>query len=64
MQPEPKERLVDPETGETPPLSPQQGIDRGTKPPKALILVVDPALRRAWIEGSWEDVGDDGSWEG
>lgn len=23
MQPDPKERLVDPETGETPPLSPQ-----------------------------------------
>lgn len=24
MAPEPKERLVDPETGETPPLSPQR----------------------------------------
>jgi hypothetical protein len=40
--------LVDPETGETPPLSPQR-LDH-------LVFVVDPVLRRAYIEGSW-DVG-------
>lgn len=40
--------LVDPETGETPPLSPQ-------KQPELLILVVDAARRLAWTEGSWDD---------
>lgn len=36
--------LVDPETGETPPLWPRE----------PLVFVVDPALRRAYIEGSWD----------
>ena len=38
--------LVDPETGETPPLSPQR-LDY-------LVFVVDPVQRRAFIEGEWE----------
>lgn len=33
MLPDPKERLVDPETGETPPLSPQRG--------ECMCLVID-----------------------
>lgn len=44
--------LVDPETGETPPLSPQ-------RPPtyaEILVLVVDPHERTAFIEGSWDHV--------
>lgn len=46
--------LVDPETGETAPLSPYR---------ERLILVVDPLFRRAYVEGSWEEGIDDGSWE-
>ena len=41
--------LVDPETGETPPLSPKRWPPYG----EALTLVVDPAKRQAYIEGSW-----------
>lgn len=52
----PKERLVDPETGETPPLSPP--------PPRPLIFVLDPEKRRIFIEGEWEEGHDTGSWEG
>lgn len=47
--------LVDPETGETAPLSPRYR--------ERLTLVVDPVLRRAYTEGSWEEGIDDGSWE-
>lgn len=49
--------LVDPETGETPPLSPpRRPTLRGgpSWPEGPLVFVVDPALRRAYIEGSWD----------
>lgn len=41
----PNERLVDPETGETPPLSPQTYLDR---------LRADPERYRKFIEGYWD----------
>ncbi len=41
--------LVDPETGETAPLSPRKWPPYGEQ----LTLVVDPEKRRAYIEGSW-----------
>lgn len=47
--------LVDPETGETPPLSPRRLV-RPALSSEPLVFVVDPALRRAYIEGSWDDV--------
>lgn len=50
----PSERLVDPETGETPPLSPPRARPALSSEP--LVFVVDPALRRAYIEGTWDDV--------
>lgn len=56
MLPDPKERLVDPATGETPPLSPQRkvALRDPSWPDSPLVFVVDPALRRAYIEGSWD----------
>lgn len=50
----PKERLVDPETGETPPLSPRR-VERPALSSEPLILVVEPEFRRAYIEGVWDD---------
>lgn len=43
--------LVDPETGETPPLSPQS--TRTPEYAELLILVVDPAKRIAYTDGTW-----------
>lgn len=57
LRPAPDAPLVDPETGETPPLSPQRRptLRGGPSWPEApLVFVVDPAKRRAYIEGSWD----------
>jgi hypothetical protein len=46
--------LVDPETGETAPLSPQRFRDA---------LKLDTKKWPVFVEGSWEEGVDDGSWE-
>lgn len=54
----PDRPLVDPETGETAPLSPQT-VNLFTPMQRAaygaLLRVPEPAVRRAWMYGEWDE---------
>lgn len=62
-----EERLVDPETGETPPLSPQRklsitqayersrGITLDQFLDAATLGLVPEATRKAWLYGEWDE---------